>query len=670
MGCKISNVAPHMSYSTKFHNAENGQSEIRRNVKYADKLLQTPENKDEILTLQDLFSKSADKNATRYCLGSFINNDFQFITYSQVQEEAIHLGSGIKTWGLANEINEYQNYKLKLLGVFSKNRREWMILDIANIFYGYTMVPFYDTLGPDSIPFILNQTNIETMFLSADATKSLLTCKEKGKLQNLVLFDPINEELERELKNKGYKLFKYQDVVENGRQQIQPLAQTYPETIYTICYTSGTTGNPKGALITHANFVSAVASTMETDAQLNSNDIHLSYLPLPHVMERLLVISLLYVGAQVAFYRGDVNLLKEDIQKLRPTIFVSVPRLYNKFYDGIKTKISQVTGIKKTFVEQAISSKLSTLRSEAKYTNSLYDKAFEEVKQLFGGRCRLMITGSAPIQKDVIDFLKIAVCCPILEGYGQTESSALSFSTARWDPESSHLGGPAANTEFKLVDVPEMNYTSKDVIKIFKGDKEEEQQIPRGEICLRGPGVFVGYYKDPQKTAETLDSEKWLHTGDIGMITEQGGVKIIDRKKNIFKLSQGEYIAPEKIESIYNRVQGVSESFVYGESIQNQIVAIIVPQNDYVQRQATLMQLQGNFEALCQNQKIISLFQQNIEVFGKQNQLNSLEIAKLIYLEPQPFQNLGCLTSTLKLQRHIAKQVFANQIQNLYKQKV
>ncbi|CAD8174947.1 unnamed protein product [Paramecium pentaurelia] len=668
MGCRVSNIAPHMSYSTKVQEATEGQTEIRRNVKYTTQLLSIPEQ--GILNLQDLFSKKAEKYAVKQCLGSFIGDDFSFMTYSQVQEEAIHLGSGIKTWGLANEVNEYKNYKMKLIGVFSKNRREWVILDIANILYGYTMVPFYDTLGPDSIPFILNQTNIETMFLSADATKSLLKCKDKYKLQNLVLFDPLTDEQERELKTKGYKLFKYQDVVQNGKYQIQPLAQIYPETMYTICYTSGTTGNPKGALITHGNFVSAVASTLVTDAQINENDVYLSYLPLPHVMERLIVISLLYVGAQIGFYRGDPNLLKEDILKLRPTIFVSVPRLYNKFYDGIKAKIQEVTGLKKMFVEQAISSKLSILRQEARYTNSLFDKAFEGVKQLFGGRCRLMVTGSAPIQQDVIDFLKISACCPFLEGYGQTESSALSFSTAIWDPVSSHLGGPAANTEFKLVDVPEMNYTAKDTITIHKGDQVEIQAIPRGEICLRGPGVFVGYYKDPQKTAEALDSDGWLHTGDIGMITQQGGVKIIDRKKNIFKLSQGEYIAPEKIESVYNRVQGVAESFVYGDSLQNQIVAIIVPQSDYIQKQAALMQIQGNFEEICQNQKMISLIQQNIEIFSRQNQLNSLEIAKLIYLEHQPLQNLGCLTSTLKLQRHVAKQVFAKQIENLYKQKV
>ncbi|CAD8168829.1 unnamed protein product [Paramecium octaurelia] len=665
MGCGVSNTYNFMRYSQE-KVTENepgslvnnqGQTTVRRNVQYVNQLLMIPHQ--GITTLQEMLNNSIAKYGNQPCMGKYEGDNFKFMSYNQVNEEAIHLGSGISNLNLVKEVQEYQHYKLKLIGVFAKNRREWMILDWANIIYGCTMVPFYDTLGPESIPFILDQTNIETMFISGDATKSLIQCKEKHKLKNLVLLDPISEQQIAELKNKGYQLFKYEEIVENGRKQIVQPVQVSPSSVYTFCYTSGTTGNPKGAILSHSNFISAIASTQATDAGINSTDVHISYLPLPHVMERLIILTMLYTGATIGFYRGDPNLLKEDIQKLRPTVFASVPRLYNKFYDGIKAKINEVTGFKKAFAERAIRVKLENLRSEAKYTSGLYDKAFQGVRDLFGGRCRIMITGSAPIQQEVIDFLKISACCPILEGYGQTESTGLSFSTGVWDPKSAHLGGPAANTEFKLVDVPDMNYTSQDVINGIK--------TPRGEICLRGHGVFQGYYKDPEKTAEAIDDAGWLHTGDIGLITENGGVKIIDRKKNIFKLQQGEYIAPEKIEAIYNRVQGVAESFIYGDSLQSQIVAIIVPQKDFVEKQAIEKQIQGDFEQLCKNPEIIGLYQKNINDYGRANKLNSLEIAKLIHLEPQPLQNFGCLTSTFKLQRHIAKQVFSKQIEQLYK---
>ncbi|CAK71979.1 unnamed protein product (macronuclear) [Paramecium tetraurelia] len=665
MGCGVSNAHQFMRYSqekvteNELGSLENnkGQTTVRRNVKYTNQLLMIPQQ--GITTLQEMLNNSVAKFGNQPCLGKYEGDNFQFLSYNQVNEEAIHLGSGISNLNLVKEVQEYQHYKLKLIGIFAKNRREWMILDWANIIYGYTMVPFYDTLGPESIPFILDQTNIETMLISADATKSLLQCKEKHKLKNLVLLDPLSEQQANDLKNKGYHLFKFEEVVENGKKSTVQHAQVQPSSVYTLCYTSGTTGNPKGAILSHGNFISAIGSTQATDANITSTDVHLSYLPLPHVMERLIVLTMLFTGSSIGFYRGDPNLLKEDIQKLRPTIFASVPRLYNKFYDGIKAKINEVTGVKKSFAERAVRVKLENLRSEAKYTSGLYDKAFQGVRDLFGGRCRLMITGSAPIQQEVIDFLKIAACCPILEGYGQTESTALSFSTGAWDPKSAHLGGPAANTEFKLVDVPDMNYTSLDVVNGVK--------TPRGEICLKGHGVFLGYYKDPEKTAEAIDEAGWLHTGDIGLITENGGVKIIDRKKNIFKLQQGEYIAPEKIEAIYNRVQGVSESFIYGDSLQSQIVAIIVPMKDFVEKYAAEKSIQGDFEQLCKNPEIISYYQKNINDYGRANKLNSLEIAKLVHLEPQPLQTFGCLTSTFKLQRHIAKQVFAKQIEQLYK---
>ena len=158
----------------------------------------------------------------------------------------------------------------------------------------------------------------------------------------------------------------------------------------------------------------------------------------------------------------------------------------------------------------------------------------------------------------MLDFLKICVGCPIYEGYGQTESTACSFVTAREDPTSGHVGGPLVNLEFKLVDVPEMGYTSR--------DKDAEGRLcPRGEICFRGPGVFAGYYKDEEKSAEALDGEGFLYSGDIGIILPNGALKLIDRKKNIFKLAQGEYIAPEKIEIVYQHSPAVDECFIYGD---------------------------------------------------------------------------------------------------------
>jgi long-chain acyl-CoA synthetase len=171
-----------------------------------------------------------------------------------------------------------------------------------------------------------------------------------------------------------------------------------------------------------------------------------------------------------------------------------------------------------------------------------------------------MITGSAPISKEVLDFLKIAFCCQILEGYGQTECGAPAAITWVKDPTSGHVGGPYPTLEIKLVDVPDMNYTSED-------KDEQGNPMPRGEICYRGNNTFKGYFRQPEQTAEALDKGGWVHTGDIGMFLPSGALKIIDRKKNIFKLSQGEYIAPDKIENKIAQSGLVQQIFVYGDSL-------------------------------------------------------------------------------------------------------
>lgn len=200
-----------------------------------------------------------------------------------------------------------------------------------------------------------------------------------------------------------------------------------------------------------------------------------------------------------------------------------------------------------------MNSKISNVTTDGSYTHSLYDPlVFSKTKQAMGGRLRLMTSGSAPILPHVHSFMKVVMACPLIEGYGQTETTGVTFATDSLDPTTGHVGGPTvnfyvnqSNVEFKLEDIPEMNYTHKDV-------DSNKKPCPRGEICIRGPGVFVGYYKDPEKFRESIDSDGWFHTGDVGCILPgNGALKIIDRKKNIFKLQHGEYIAAEKVESVY-----------------------------------------------------------------------------------------------------------------------
>lgn len=224
-------------------------------------------------------------------------------------------------------------------------------------------------------------------------------------------------------------------------------------------------------------------------------------------------------------------------------MFPSVPRLYNKIYGSLKAA-SAATG-KTNFAA------------------------------LIGGKVRYCVTGSAPIDASVLDFLKVAFDCPIIEGYGLTEvSGGVSF-TNKNDPLTGHIGGPTRSQKFRLADVPEMNYLSTDA------------PYPRGELCIKGETVFCGYFKREDKTKEAFDADGWFRTGDVAIMYPNGSFKIIDRVKNIFKLSQGEYIAPEKIEGVFVLCPYVAQSLVYGDSFKSCAVAVIVPNEEKVKQWAT-----------------------------------------------------------------------------------
>lgn len=204
-----------------------------------------------------------------------------------------------------------------------------------------------------------------------------------------------------------------------------------------------------------------------------------------------------------------------------------------------------------------------------------------------------MVTGSAPIAQEVLDFMKTAMSCPIIEGYGQTQSSAASFLTSIQDPEAGHVGGVKPSLELKVVDVPDMNYLSTD-------KDSEGRLLPRGEVCTRGSSIIPGYYKDPEKSKEAIDDDGWLHSGDIGAILPNGALKIVDRKKNIFKLSQGEYVAPEKLQNVYIRCTGVAEVFVHGDSLQSFLVGVIVPNEPVFMKVAESVGIKGlSLKELC-----------------------------------------------------------------------
>lgn len=284
----------------------------------------------------------------------------------------------------------------------------------------------------------------------------------------------------------------------------------------------------------------------------------------------------MWLGLKIGYYQGDPLKLVDDCSKLKPAVFPSVPRLYNRIYSKIKGGLEAQTGCKGWIARSAMNAKLARVRDTGAVTHGCWDALLfkKKVAALLGGNCKYMFTGSAPINSNVLDFMKIAMCCPLMEGYGLTETSGASAITWPGDPKTGHVGGPLPVVKWRLMDVPEMGYLSTD------------EPYPRGELCMKGPAVFNGYYKRPDKTAEAFDAEGWFKTGDVALVLPNGSAKIIDRSKNIFKLSQGEYIAPEKIENIFALCPYVAQSLVYGDSLRSCAVAVVVPDPEKVKAHA------------------------------------------------------------------------------------
>ncbi|KAI8056634.1 hypothetical protein BDF22DRAFT_667233 [Syncephalis plumigaleata] len=649
-----------------------GHSAIYRNATNLGPLTKTDETGfstcyDNILISAKRYPNQRSLGYRPYDAQKREHGNYVWETYAKTAERVEAVGSGLERFytelGVYNTPTTLPNNQYTL-GFYSVNRPEWVIGEVGGHRQRLVTVALYDTLGPETIDFILNHAEVPVLLLSADKILNILQMREKlPLLKGLISMDSLDTFAEMAppstldgvpfpgtmpvpghvlrawAAEKGIKLIDFAELEAMGRDS--PMAPRTPasEDIATFCYTSGTTGNPKGAILTHLNIISAVAGVQKSlDPQ--SDDIHISYLPLAHVYERVSLASVLHLGVAVGFSRGDTALLMDDIAILQPTIFITVPRLLNRVYDKLTAATINADGLVGVMARRAVASKLD----------------------LMGGRVRVILTGSAPIGSEVLQFLRIAFCCRVHEGYGQTECAAAGTVTLPNEYKPGHVGVPIFTCEIKLVDIPEMNYLSTD------------KPLPRGEICLRGHNVFIGYLKDPEKTRETLDEDGWLHTGDVGQINANGSISIIDRKKNIFKLAQGEYVAPEKIENIYGTHPAVAQVFVHGDSLQSQLVTIIVPDPEtfpqWIKDTLGKSINAKDIALICQEDKgLRKKLLDELARLGRKAGLHGFEQAKNIRFSLEPFSiENNLLTPTLKLKRMESREFFRSVIDEMYKE--
>ena len=603
-----------------------------------------------------------------------LEDKYTWVTFEECEKKILNFCRGLNVLNLCPMTQIDDDESFRLLGIYSKNRPEWLYSYFGAVRDSITIVTVYDTLGDIALEYIFNQTKLSTVVVESKVLKKLLNLAKQektGQIKNLIVLD-YEDDIPTcdELKKLGFIIYTFDEITQAGEDQGRDIEfhTPGPDTISTINYTSGTTGNPKGAKVAHNSIILNTDVIEMLGLYLKEEtDIYLSFLPLAHIMETLIMAVLVARGIRIGFYNGDAKRLMEDAQILKPTCMCGVPRIYQRVFDGAQAKLKEMSPIVRRLFNKALELKMKDYQEKGILHNIFWDNIiFNKIKNILGGRIRFMLIGSAPMDSYILNFLRCTLSCEIVEGYGQTEDAAGILLTRTYDPVAGHLGGPGYSAELKLVDVPELEYKSTDV------DPETNKWRPRGELCVRGPVLFKGYLSLKDKTKEAIDDEGWLHSGDVAMILPEHGnaFKIIDRVKNIFKLQQGEYVAPEKIENKLAKCKYVEQIFVYGDSLQNYLVGILVPKPGPViefLKNKGIEANKDNYKDYFEDKDLIHDILNELETFSRSNDIKGFEIVKNVHLYKGSFTvDNNLLTTTMKIKRHIAKKFFENEIKKLY----
>jgi long-chain acyl-CoA synthetase len=546
------------------------------------------------------------------------------------------------------------------VALLSENRPGWAFADLATLMVGGLSVPIYTSLTSEEVQYILVDSGARACVVSnehqlAKVEEVREACPD---LRCVIILEPIERSepwlhTARELVEKGRGARESDPgVVESRREAIDP------ETTATILYTSGTTGRPKGVMLSHRNLVSNAVDALESLA-IKGGDLHLSWLPLSHSFERLAgYYIMIHAGVSIA-YAESIEKLVDNMHEVRPTLTTGAPRLYEKFYAGVLQSASEAGGLKKSLVFWARRVAIryadaevggrgagAWLRLQRRVADRL---VYAKIRERVGGNIRFFVSGSAPLAPVIIKFF-YATGMPIMEGYGLTETSPVISVNTFEHMRIGTVGRPIRNVEVRIEPDPDRP----------EGD---------GEILVRGPNVMQGYYHMPEKTAEVLGPDGWFRTGDIGIVDADGFLAITDRKKDLIKTSGGKYVAPQPIENELKSSRYVSQAVVVGNKRKYASV-LLVPNFENLVAWARQEGLEADPpESLFDRPAVKQLYW---GVLAKVNaDLASYETIKKYRLLAHDFTiEAGELTPTLKVKRATIEKKYADLIDTMYEEEI
>lgn len=589
--------------------------------------------------LFDCLQYQLDRFPKTDMLNGKVNGEWKAFGTKAVKDAVDNLSAGLLALGVGgNDMTVERQDKIALI---SKNRPEWLILDMACQQIGALLCPIYPTTNVNELEFIFNDAGVKMAFLSDDDILA--------KVDNVRARVPTLEKVYSfdELPGAEYWRNVLAVATPEHFQQLEAIKKTIlPEHCATIIYTSGTTGFPKGVMLSHRNIVTNVIHSC--DSFPFEEKVHwksLSFLPLNHIFERM--VSYIYIRSGISIYYAEsLETIADNLKEIKPHLFCTVPRLLEKVYEKIMVKGAALTGVKKKLFDWsvALGSEYDSLKNmglayECKLAiaNKLI---FSKWREALGNNIELIITGGAACQVRLIR-LFTAAKIPIYEGYGPTENSPVISVNCKYK------GG----TKFGTVG------------PVLKG--QEVKLEADGEICVKGPSVMMGYYKRPELTAETI-IDGWLHTGDIGVFEDGKYLKITDRKKELFKTSGGKYVAPQPIENKMKESPFVEQMMVVGaeEKFVGALIVPSIPNLKEWMRQKNLPFVTN--EDAVNNPEVMQLYKELVDSFNKF--FNQVEQIKRFELLPNEWTiESGELTPTLKLKRKVILEKYRNVYERIYK---
>uniref|UniRef100_A0A3B0N7I6 Long-chain acyl-coa synthetase, putative n=1 Tax=Theileria annulata TaxID=5874 RepID=A0A3B0N7I6_THEAN len=587
--------------------------------------------------------------------------EYVFNTYSDSVKYAKIIGTALTTENLVPE-SIIDNCKLvkkaRFLGIWSMNCPYWLLTDYACCGYGFVSVPIYETLGDDALFKIMKTTKMEVACIDSKKITNLEHLfSESKQLKTVIVFDQLTENDKKRLEKLGLKYHLMDDLIEKYKDNYVDPPQTKRTDICTIIYTSGTSGTPKGAVYTNEGLIVLTERlfNVQNRCRISFHSCILSFLPLSHVYQRFIEHLIGSLVGRIGYYSGNIKTILDDLNKLSPNFLVAVPRVFTRILTRIRDQIDSKPWLVRKFISFFVEGKKRVFKKRPHKPNHFfYDLVIKKIKSKFGGKFDIMVLGSASMTDDDVLDIQAYMGTPLTEGWGTTELGVSILQDFR-DTKKGTIGGPLYGVEFKLRSIEELEYDARG-------------SPPRGELLVRARGIMLGYFADEDLTNEVLDDEGWYRTGDVVELLPNLGLKILDRARNFFKMSQGEYITPDKLENAYVNAKLVDQVFVHGEPTENHLVGIVVVSKENVELWAQVNGL-GNktVQELLNNEKLITRIRDDFEKIAKTQNFNSLERLKVFKLIDQPFSvEDGMLTPTFKSVRYKIKARYNAEIKKMY----